>query len=317
MFVALLALAAGPTIELADVRMVWDAAPHNAFTDLVHHRGQWFCVFREGKAHVSPDGALRVISSNDGVKWESAARLTDANGDLRDAKISVTPDGRLMLLGASALHKPTPHKHQSYTWLSSDGKVWDGPHPVGDAGNWLWRATWRDGTAYGFGYGTGPQPVHVNLYRSRDGLSFDRVAEKVFTVGDPNESAIAYQPDGTAVCLLRRDSKPYTAQIGTAKPPYTNWVWKDLGVRAGGPSLIRLPSGRFVAVVRLYDSKVRTSVCDLDPVAATLTERLTLPSGGDCSYAGLVWHEGQLWVSYYSSHEGKSKVYMAKVRGLS
>jgi hypothetical protein len=38
-----------------------------------------------------------------------------------------------------------------------------------------------------------------------------------------------------------------------------------------------------------------------------------LPSGGDCSYAGLAWADGRLWVSYYSSHEGKSAIYLAKV----
>ena len=36
---------------------------------------------------------------------------------------------------------------------------------------------------------------------------------------------------------------------------------------------------------------------------------LTLPSGGDTSYPGLVWHDGLLWVSYYSSHEGKAAIY--------
>ena len=41
---------------------------------------------------------------------------------------------------------------------------------------------------------------------------------------------------------------------------------------------------------------------------------LKLPSGGDTSYAGLVWHDGLLWVSYYSSHEGKTSIYLAKVR---
>ena len=30
--------------------------------------------------------------------------------------------------------------------------------------------------------------------------------------------------------------------------------------------------------------------------------------------AGLVWHAGLLWVSYYSSHEGKTSIYLAKVR---
>ena len=52
----------------------------------------------------------------------------------------------------------------------------------------------------------------------------------------------------------------------------------------------------------------------LDPTAGALTEFLTLPSGGDTSYAGLVWHEGLLWMSYYSSHEGKTSIYLAKVR---
>ena len=49
-------------------------------------------------------------------------------------------------------------------------------------------------------------------------------------------------------------------------------------------------------------------------VNGKLTEALKLPSGGDTSYAGLVWHDGLLWISYYSSHEGKTNIYLAKVR---
>jgi hypothetical protein len=41
---------------------------------------------------------------------------------------------------------------------------------------------------------------------------------------------------------------------------------------------------------------------------------LTVPSGGDCSYPGLAWHDGLLWMSYYSSHEGKSSIYLARIR---
>jgi hypothetical protein len=37
-------------------------------------------------------------------------------------------------------------------------------------------------------------------------------------------------------------------------------------------------------------------------------------SGGDTSYPGLVWHDGELWVSYYSSHEGKAAIYLARVQ---
>jgi hypothetical protein len=85
-------------------------------------------------------------------------------------------------------------------------------------------------------------------------------------------------------------------------------------VKIGGPHMIRLPDGRFVAVVRRYDGGPRTSLHWLDPEAGTLTEFLKLPSGGDTSYAGLVWHKGLLWISYYSSHEGKTSIYLAKVK---
>ena len=70
------------------------------------------------------------------------------------------------------------------------------------------------------------------------------------------------------------------------------------------------------AVVRLYDKKVRTSLCALDAEAGKLTELLALPSGGDTSYPGLVWHDDMLWVSYYASHEGKTNVYLARVKVL-
>ncbi|HXJ76561.1 MAG TPA: exo-alpha-sialidase, partial [Candidatus Dormibacteraeota bacterium] len=99
-----------------------------------------------------------------------------------------------------------------------------------------------------------------------------------------------------------------------AQPPYTAWQWKDVGMKIGGPHLLQLPDGRLVAGVRLYDGTVRTSLCWVDPVTGKLTEFVKLPSGGDCSYPGLVWHQKLLWVSYYSSHEGKTSIYLAKVR---
>jgi len=41
---------------------------------------------------------------------------------------------------------------------------------------------------------------------------------------------------------------------------------------------------------------------------------LKLPSGGDTSYPGLVWHNNLLYMSYYSTHEGKTSIYLAKIR---
>ena len=51
---------------LVESRLIWDKAQHNAFTDLLRFKDHWYCVFREGSAHVSPDGALRILRSADG-----------------------------------------------------------------------------------------------------------------------------------------------------------------------------------------------------------------------------------------------------------
>ena len=299
--------------HLVEVHRIWDRAPHNAFTDLIRFKNHWLCVFREGMAHVSPDGALRVIISDDGITWTSAALLTSTNADLRDAKITLTPDGRLMLSGAGALHQPAATRHQSLAWFSRDGRTWSAPVNIGEPNMWLWRTTWHRGTAYAIGYDTTTEKF-IRLYRSPDGSKFETLVENLFDAGSPNETSLLFQADDTCLCLLRRDGKPNTAQLGTAQPPYTLWTWKDLGAHLGGPHMIRLPDGRIVAAGRMVDGGARTSLCWLDSKSGTLSEFLKLPSGGDTSYPGLVWHSGLLWVSYYSSHEGKTSIYLAKVK---
>ena len=305
-------LLAAENPTLISVKKIWSEAPHNAFTDLVRFNDQWYCVFREGKGHVSPDGALRVIRSKDGENWESAAVIRSNDSDLRDAKITITPDGKLMLCGAEALHDKSTKSHQSVAWFSKDGTNWSDKYEIGDPSNWLWRVTWHKGVAYGIGYGCG-KDRYIRLYRSRDGKTFETLVPRLLETGYPNESSIVFAGD-TAYCLLRRDGQPNTGLLGTAKPPYTRWEWRDLGVRIGGPHLLQLKDGRFLAAVRLYDQKARTSLCWLDPKTATLTECLTLPSGGDTSYAGMVEQDGQLWISYYSSHERQTSIYFAKVQ---
>ena len=114
---------------------------------MVRFRGQWYCVFREGKGHVSPDGAIRVLTSTDGEKWESAAQVRYETADLRDPKISITPDGRLQLCAAGALHHPKGFTHQSFIWFSKDGRDWGEPIKVADPNYWLWRITWHKKTA--------------------------------------------------------------------------------------------------------------------------------------------------------------------------
>ncbi len=302
-----MSLSAQTGAQLVDSRKVWDSAAHNAFTDLVRFEGRWYLAFREGSAHVSPDGQIRILRSKDGTAWESTALLSLPGDDLRDPKLSEGPDGKLWVIAAAA----RPSGHQTMAWTSSDGKAFGKATTVADLNYWLWRITWKERMAYGIGYRTLANQRGARLYRW-DGQKFGTHVDDLKIEGYPNESAIRFGDDGTAWCLLRRD--PANALWGTAKSPYTAWTWKDMGARIGGPNFLLLPRGRVVGVVRLYDGKQRTSVVGIDPAAGTLKELVALPSSGDSSYAGLEWHRDQLWVSYYSSHEGKSSIYLARVR---
>jgi hypothetical protein len=299
-------------MRLVDVRRIWSAAPHNAFTDLLRWQGRWYCVFREGQGHVSPDGALRVLESADGTEWASVARMTDPADDLRDAKLTVTPDGRLMLSGAAVQRQTEPHRLRSLAWFSADGRSWSDAIQIGDDNFWLWRMTWHKGVAYSMAYGTRPDKS-VRLYASTDGISFSVIADRVQTASFPNEASLLFLDDDSALCLLRRETDTATALLGRARPPYSTWAWQDLSKRVGGPHFIRLPDDRIVAGVRLYDGSQRTALCWLDIENGALTEALTLPSSGDSSYCGMVWHDNLLWVSYYSSHEEKTAIYLARV----
>lgn len=305
--------------RIADVRKIWDRAPHNAFTDLCRFRGRWYVTFREAPRHGVPKpsetgGRIRVIVSDTGDEWRAAALLDRGRKeDLRDPKLSVTPAGTLMVLCAAA-PQASPGERQPLVFLSKNGTDWGEAAEVGEHNFWLWRVTWHEGTAYGAGYSRAGGR-HVRLYRSKDGLDYAVLVPRLQDEGFPNESSIIFLPDETALCLLRRDGgSNNTALLGTAAPPYTKWRWQDLGVRLGGPNLIRLPDGRIVVAARRYTPRTRTALLWLDPDNGRLKECLALPSGGDTSYAGLVLHDGLLWVSYYSSHEGTTAIYLARVQ---
>lgn len=297
-----------PSLILQSVKNIWQQAPHNAFTDLIAFNGALWCVFREGSAHVSPDGAFRILRSNNGDQWQSRALISMPNADLRDAKFSITPAGTLLLLGAGALHDKTWCSHQSYIWQSDDGSCWSKPQPVGEPNIWLWRMTWQQ-KLYALGYKVA-QPRFVRLYNSSDSNSFTAISD-IYSGSYANESALLFEKDGTALCLLRRD--PEHGLFGISQPPYTDWHWQDTGCRIGGPQCLQLPDGRLLACVRLYDDKIRTSLCWIDRQSGKLSEALSLPSGGDCSYAGMVLQGTTLYVSYYSSHETTTAIYLAVV----
>ncbi|MBL8167456.1 MAG: exo-alpha-sialidase [Acidobacteria bacterium] len=320
------AAVSSPPAHLLSVKKLWDQAPHSAFTDLLRFQNRWYCVFREGEAHADGAGKIRVLTSNDGERWESAAVLETAGRDLRDPKIVPTSDGRLMILGGATNVAARSTDLYSFVSFSRNGKDWSTPQRVtidGKENQWLWRVVWHKGVAYGVAYTAEPPqtpPQHRKMWawvcRSRDGIRYERISPDFV---ESNEAALSFGADGVLTVVLRSNAQPSQALLAEARAPYTNWTSKPLrsenwDSQLGGPQILRLPDGRLLAAGRLYKDKMtRTGLVLIDPASGTMTEMLVLPSKGDNSYPGLVWSGNKLWLSYYSSHEGKSAIYLAQI----
>jgi len=310
------------TVEVVEVSKIWDKAPHNAFTDLVRWNDRFYCVFREGRGHVSTDGKIRILESKDANLWDSAALVALAGFDLRDAHLSVTPDGRLMLLGGA---NPRKQDNQSaptgtFACFSQDGRRWTKPQIVVKPGRWLWCVTWHKGKAYGVSYAAGERKPYLELLVSDNGRDYKCHVDKLFGKGYPSEVTLRFDKDGICYALVRRSS---TAFLGVSKPDYREWQWHDLGGSFngfGGPNFIRIPpplggpQADWIGAGRMHQGGAHTALTYIDVKNGTMTKMLKLPSGGDTSYPGLVWYEDMLYVSYYSSHEGKTSIYLAKLK---
>ncbi len=295
------------------VRRIWDAAPHNAFTDLIRHRGRWLCAFREGAGHVSREASIRVLRSEDGEIWQPVGSVSVPAVDLRDPKLSAAPDGRLVLLGGWRTW-PSEGEGTLRSWVSfsEDGADWTEPRLVLGEGEWLWRILWHEGRALGVAYAkSGGESWVSRLYSSRDAIEYEPLA--VFEAAPGLTEATLRAGDGGRLhCLHRRDAGTRTALLGTSAAPYREWTWRDSGFYLGGPNFLR-HEGRWIAAGRWMVGAPKTVLALADWDLGTLEPLCELPSGGDTSYPGLESHDGELWVSYYSSHEGKSAIYLARV----
>lgn len=323
----LLAFFAAPLdLEVVSHQLVWNQAPHSAFGDIIRFQNRWYAVFREGKGHAPrkgqpDDGVLRVITSKEGTQWQSAALITEEGTDLRDPHLSITAKGELMIVsGGSKYPDGVYQTRRPRVMFSTDGATWTKPHPILEDGHWLWRVTWHNGRAYGvskFGSPSAERPEDPRrqiFVSSKDGRTWETVQELKVPAGD--ETTVRFTSKGEAIALMRRSAGDNIATIGHSKPPYKEWTWSPSGHFIGGPNFIILPSGRMIAGGRRFpETYGKNPVTMLGELTTTAyTPQIMLTSGGDSSYPGFVWHEGLLWTLYYSSHEGKTAIYLAKIR---
>jgi len=310
------------SVELQELRTVYDDGKHNAFTDLQRWRDAWWITFRSGTGHVGIDGDVLILRSEDLENWEEVVRL-DTGLDDRDPKLLPLEDGLRSYFFTWDADYQVCH---SYVAESSDGLEWSEPRPIYEDMVRVWRPR-RFGEVYWCAahvlYPTrAARETHrVDLLRSDDGFEW----EKACTVGDlhtPNESDLWIDEDGVMRVFIRRETGPKTALLAIAEPPYTEWDVTDLGVVVQGPIALPTDAGIWVAGRSYDDDGSKTMLWSLE--GKELRHLLTLPSGGDTSYPGMVRDGDTLWMSYYSEHEsqddegyrqggGPARIYLAEL----
>lgn len=304
-----------PAPLLLSRAMIWHAARHNAFGDLIHWRGAWYACCREGSSHTSIDGQVRILRSSDFQSWTSAAVLRGQSG-LRDAHFAVTPNGEL-LLNTVEVSDAVRGRCRSVLFRNKDGLTWSGPVPYGDPNVWIWRIRQHAGSMFGVGYSTDIEQRFIRLYRSNDnGITWAALSDPV-TTGYPNETELVFDRSGALGLLIRRDSDgsgyPTTALWVTSLPPYNQWLSRDLGTRFASPCVVQLPDGRKLAAGR-FSSPNRIALAWLDDAAPTLVECLPLAEERDIGYPGMVLYAGSFFLVYHVDDGKGAMIYSAKVR---
>lgn len=270
---------------------------HAAFTDLSHFDQAWYCVFRVGSTHMSLDGHIVVLHSTDSIEWQEHSRLSWQGGDLRDPKLSVSPNNQLILTAGIRWAVPSAHKNSlssvGWTLLSAgvsakrstesgsddcnkqnrvnaesgegernsaqSDQAWSDPVINLQQSTWRWATTWHQGHAYSVGYGA--NDLQGCLYRSADGLHWEAWVKPFFPDARiySNESSLV--SDGqTMRCLTRRDAVGGAqAILGCAIDTLKVWQWKTLPLAIGGPKLLRLSNDEWVMAVRRIHTKRGTA----------------------------------------------------------
>ncbi|HHI68704.1 MAG TPA: exo-alpha-sialidase [Planctomycetes bacterium] len=319
------------TAPPVQVRKIWDKAPHNAFTDLTFWKGKFYCVFREASAHVGgTDGKIRVLVTKDGEKWTSAALLEEKGIDLRDPKICPTPRGDLMITCGGSDYSDGLQEWHTRVAYSKDGKKWTPPRRVRGipSNNRFFRLTWHKGWGWAAPNITGSDPWtgrvrsrerRTALYRTRDGMNYELVLPALPLPPLACEVTIRFKPDDTMVLLVREGSWSRRGFLCLAKPPYRNFQVHAITHGMGGPNLLYLGKDKWLVGTREYPYErppgkkgTATVLLEVDEKGAW-RRLLELPSGGDTSYPGFLLRGHTLWISYYSSHQGKTAVYLARL----
>ena len=277
---------------------------HNAFTGAAWFRGELYVAFRQGDAHVCPQGRLVVLRSrDDGVSFDSVAVIRGVY-DTRDAHLYTNGD-RLFVAGFEA----TPDGPRAGAAWSDDGLHWSAWTPYsGTEGYVMWRPCCHKNRFFcaGYRFRKGEADSQVAWFESSDGTCWEEKRTIHAGADLPNECAFDFMDDGTVVMLMRRGIVSKKPLLLRALPPYETWDNVELDVPLHGPALWLVGEEIWISGRWFLPSGVtHLGVFSVENDKPKL--QLVLPSGPDRdqSYMGVARHplnKRRFALSYYSGH---------------
>lgn len=300
---------------------------HNAFTDLIRWKDAYYLCFRHGESHGSMDGEIRVMRSADLKAWEPCGTLK-TYGDDRDPHFAATEDRLFVYFGVWDLEHATDHGTpgrqdvRSHFASSDDGETWSEVRGVYEEKWWLWRVRHHDGAFYSIGYSAfrpTPPVRESRLLRSEDGLNWELVST-VTKERMSGEADMWFEGDGSMWLVTRTGEAPGHAWLHQSDTSKQTWTAHDLGELIHSPAIAKWKDRFFVAGRgRNAGGGYVTRLWELYPSESRVREVLTLPSGGDTSYPGLLVDPASLdaenpalLISWYSQHEQESEPHYTK-----
>jgi hypothetical protein len=322
-------------MKLLEKQKIYSDGRHNAFTDLIYFKRKYFLAFRNGTSHLSWDGKIVLLSSTDGKEWTEFKKFLFANRlDARDPKLFLK--GKRMFLGFP-LRMEESGKWQSQIFVTStqNGKTFNRLKRVYRVGFVNWRPKTYKKYIYAPFYYVGNiedfSTWGVELYYSSDGFSW-RPISTIYEGDGANETEIEFVKD-KIIAVIRREGK--SSILAIAKPPYTNWEYKDLGRQLHSPCIKTFGKKIFLAVrdfeiikkrpKKIADEIITKNIKHKEKVSLfswngkTFKEALVIEEGKniDCGYCGMerdIKNKNCILISYYLGNANSSEIWIARVK---